>query len=59
VRQVRLILAAGTEEKDGDMSLHFDVSFGELNSRQPFGWVRLGILEVEIVFSILVKFRGS
>lgn len=55
-----VILVEGVLNRDDGVLLDVaQVEVGELNTSDPLGGVRVGVLEVQVVFALLVELRGG
>lgn len=55
-----VILVEGVLNRDNGVLLDVaQIEIGKFHARDPLARVRVGVLEVEIIFTLLVKFRGS
>ena len=56
-----VILIEGVLNRDDGVLLDVaEVEVGELNTRDPLGWIRVRVLEVEVVLALLVELgRGD
>jgi hypothetical protein len=57
---IPIILVEGVLDRNDRVLLNVtEVEVGKLYASDPLAWIRVGVLEVQIVFALLVKFRGS
>ena len=57
---IPIILVEGILDRNDRVIFNVaEVEVGKLNASDPLAWIRVGVLEVQIVFALLVKFRGS
>jgi hypothetical protein len=57
---IPIILVEGVLDRNDRVLLNVaEVEIGKLNASDPLAWIRVGVLEIQIVFTLLVKFRGS
>ena len=55
-----IILVEGVLDRNDRVFLNVtEVEVGKLNAGDPLAWIRVGVLKVQVVFAILVKFGGS